>query len=237
MTQPRNIIGRAPSLADTLAIRLREEIASGRLRPGERLPTAHQISETYGVSRPIVREAVGRLKHDGLILTRQGAGAFVADPGSASAFRIDIADFTDKKEMRNVVELLMAVEAAATALAAVRRKDVDIARTKAQLVAMQQAIDRGDPGVDEDVGFHRSIVEATGNPFFRDLSNFLDRRVRNFIRKARSNTARLRGLTQVVQQEHQVIFDAIVDGDANAARAAAEIHLKNAAARLALYLA
>ena len=130
----------------------------------------------------------------------------------------------------------MAVEAAATALAAMRRTNADIARIKAQLIAMQKAIDRGDPGVDEDVAFHRAIVEATGNPFFRDLSDFLDRRVRNFIRKARSNTARLRGLTQVVQHEHQVIFDAIIDSDAEAARTAAETHLKNAAARLALYL-
>lgn len=237
MTRRRDILGRAPSLADTLAIRLREEIASGRLQPGERLPTAHQMSEFYGVSRPIVREAVGRLKHDGLILTRQGSGAFVAEPGSVSSFRIDIADFTDKKEMRNVVELLMAVEAAATALAAQRRTDADLARIKAQLEAMQKAIDRDDPGVDEDVAFHRAIVQATGNPFFRDLSAFLDRRVRNFIRKARSNTARLRGLSQVVQKEHEAIFDAIVKGNANAARAAAEAHLRNAAARLAVYLA
>ncbi len=139
--------------------------------------------------------------------------------------------------MRNVVELLMAVEAAATALAAIRRTNADIARIKAQLVAMQEAIANNDPGVDEDVAFHRAIVEATGNPFFRDLSNFLDRRVRNFIRKAQSNTARLRGLTEVVQQEHQAIFDAIVDRHAEAARAAAELHLKNAAGRLALYRA
>jgi len=62
MTRTYDIIGRGPSLADTLALRLREEIASGRLRPGERLPTEQQIAGTYGVSRPIVREAVGRLK-------------------------------------------------------------------------------------------------------------------------------------------------------------------------------
>jgi len=60
--------------------------------------------------------------------------------------------------------------------------------------------------VDEDVAFHRAIVEATGNPFFRDLSDFLDRRVRTFIRAARSNTARMQGVTEAVQREHQAIF-------------------------------
>ncbi len=119
----------------------------------------------------------------------------------------------------------MAVEAAATALAARRRTNADVARIKAQLEAMQKAIDGGDPGVDEDVAFHRAIVQATGNPF-RDISDFLDRRVRNFIRKARSNTARLRGLSQVVQKEHEVIFDAIVKGDANATRNACSVRLR-----------
>jgi len=232
----RDIIGRNPSLADTLALRLKEEIVSGRLRPGEKLATEQQISETYGVSRPTVREAIGRLKHDGLVVTRQGAGAFVADPGAVAVFRLDVADFSNKEEIRNIVELLMAVEATATERAAMRRSEEDLDNIQAQLNAMQAVVDRGQPGVDEDLAFHRAIVEATGNPFFRDLSDFLDRRVRNFIRTARANTARMSGMTQSVQAEHQVIFDAIVRKDAAAARAAAETHLRNAAARLARYL-
>lgn len=235
-SQTRDLLGRAPSLADTLALRLREEIVSGRLRPGEKLATEQQISETYGVSRPTVREAIGRLKHDGLVVTRQGAGAFVADPTAVSVFRLDVADFSDKDEIRNIVELLMAIEASATEHAAERRTEEDLSTIQAQLDAMQQAIDRGEPGVDEDLAFHRTIVEATGNPFFRDLSDFLDRRVRTFIRTARANTARLQGLTQTVQEEHQAIFDAIARRDSQGARQAAERHLRNAAARLALYL-
>lgn len=237
MSRTHDIIGRGPSLADTLAQRLREEISSGRLRPGERLPTEQQIAGTYGVSRPIVREAVGRLKHDGLVLTRQGAGAFVAEPGAVSTFRIDISDFHNEDEIRHIVELLMAVESTATAHAAVRRSGHDLEQIQAQLDAMQAAIDRGDPGVDEDVAFHRAIVEATGNPFFRDLSDFLDRRVRTFIRAARSNTARMQGLTEAVQREHQAIFDAVAAGEPDRAQAAAITHLENAAARLTLYLA
>lgn len=236
VSQTRDLLGRAPSLADTLALRLREEIVSGRLRPGEKLATEQQISETYGVSRPTVREAIGRLKHDGLVVTRQGAGAFVADPTAVSVFRLDVADFSDKDEIRNIVELLMAIEASATEHAAERRTEQDLQAIQAQLDAMQHAIDRGEPGVDEDLAFHRTIVEATGNPFFRDLSDFLDRRVRTFIRTARANTARLQGLTQTVQEEHQAIFDAIAGRDPQGARQAAETHLRNAAARLALYL-
>ncbi len=236
MVSPSNLIDRGPSLAEVVARRLSEDIAAGRLKPGEKLPTEQQIAETFGVSRPIVREAVGRLKHDGLVVSRQGAGAFVAESGQASVFRLQVADFTDRDEIHGIIELLMAVESGATELAAMRRTDEDLAMIQTQLDAMQTSIDRGDPGVDEDVAFHRAIVEATKNPFFRDLSDFLDRRVRAFIRAARSNTARRQGsLTRSVQEEHQAIFDAIRDKDAPRARLAAETHLRNAADRLAVY--
>ena len=227
---------RAPALADTLAARLSEDIRDGRLKPGEQLPTEQQISLAYGVSRPTVREAIGRLKHDGLVVTRQGAGAFVADPNAASVFRLSVADFTNKDEIHNIIELLMAVEATATQHAAERRSAADLAEIRTRLDAMQAAIDRGEPGVDEDFAFHRAIIEATKNPFFRDLSDFLDRRVRNFIRTARLNSARQAGLPQAVQIEHIRIFEAIERQDPASAREAAENHLRNAAKRLERYL-
>ncbi len=175
----------------------------------------------------------GALKHDGLVHSRQGAGAFVAEPSAVSTFRLDIADFSNKDEIRNIVELLMAVEANATAHAAVRRTEEDLVHIQAQLDAMQAAILKGDPGVDEDVAFHRAIVEATKNPFFRDLSDFLDRRCAISSAPRAPIPPASQGLTEAVQQEHQAIFDAIAARNASDARAAAEAHLKNAAARLA----
>lgn len=229
------MLDRAPSLADTLAARLREEIASGLLQAGERLPTEQQIALTYGVSRPTVREAVGLLKHDGLVVSRQGAGAFVADPSSSSVFRLKVADFSNWEELRNFIELLRAVESAATEHAAVRRSEADLVAIQARLEAVQAAIDRGELAVDEDISFHRAIIDASGNPFFRDLSEFLDRQVRNYVRTARTNTARLAGMAQTTQGEHTAIFDAIVAGEPHLARTAAETHLKNSANRLARY--
>lgn len=237
MSPPNSLIGRGPSLADVLAQRLSDEIASGQLKPGEKLPTEHQLAETFGVSRPIVREAIGRLKHDGLVVSRQGAGIFVVESGIPSVFRLQVSDFTDRDEIRGIIELLMAVESSATELAALRRTDEDLAAIQGQLDAMRACIERHDSGVDEDVAFHRAIVEATKNPFFRDLSDFLDRRVRTFIRTARANTAKQQdGLIRAVQEEHQAIFDAIRAQDAQAARKAAEDHLHRAAERLAIYL-
>jgi len=236
MSAPSHL-DRAPSLADVLAQRLEQDIAQGHYAPGEKLPSEQQLATTYGVSRPIVREAIGRLKHDGLVTSRQGSGAFVAESGVASVFRLDVADFKDRHEIESLIELLMAIESSATELAAQRRTEQDLIAIGNQLEAMQSAIERGDSGVDEDVAFHQAIVSATKNPFFMDLSTFLDRRVRHFIRTARANTAKLQtGHMMAVQDEHRDIFNAIRDKDAQGARQAAENHLKRAAQRLAIYM-
>jgi len=236
MSAPSHL-DRAPSLADVLAQRLEQDIAQGHYAPGEKLPSEQQLATTYGVSRPIVREAIGRLKHDGLVTSRQGSGAFVAESGVASVFRLDVADFKDRHEIESLIELLMAIESSATELAAQRRTEQDLIAIGDQLEAMQSAIERGDSGVDEDVAFHQAIVSATKNPFFMDLSTFLDRRVRHFIRTARANTAKLQtGHMMAVQDEHRDIFNAIRDKDAQGARQAAENHLKRAAQRLAIYM-
>jgi len=236
MSAPSHL-DRAPSLADVLAQRLEQDIAQGHYAPGEKLPSEQQLATTYGVSRPIVREAIGRLKHDGLVTSRQGSGAFVAESGVASVFRLDVADFKDRHEIESLIELLMAIESSATELAAQRRTEQDLIAIGNQLEAMQSAIERGDSGVDEDVAFHQAIVAATKNPFFMDLSTFLDRRVRHFIRTARANTAKLQtGHMMAEQDEHRDIFNAIRDKDAQGARQAAENHLKRAAQRLAIYM-
>lgn len=231
----RRRVQRSPPLPDQVVTALQEQISTGALAPGTRLPTEKELSGIYGVSRAVIREAVGRLKHDGLVTSRQGSGAFVAEHGAASAFRIDVHDLDDADEMRNLVELLVSVEVAVAEKAAVRRSAAQLTAIRRALQAIEECAWAGRDGVEEDMLFHRRIAEAAGNPFFVELNDFLDARVRKFIRTARSNTARTRGLWTVVQGEHVAIHDAIVARDPAAARQAAEQHLRNAAQRLALY--
>ena len=227
---------RAPSLVDRLVSQFQQEIGEGRHQPGARLPTEFQIAQAYGVSRAIVREAMGRLKHDGLVLSRQGAGLFVNNPIPASSFRLPTLDFSNREEIRNIIELLITIEASASEHAAKRRTEAEMRDIDGHVAAMARAIAAGSPGVEEDVAFHRAIIRACGNPFFGDLSNFLDVQVRRFIRVARSNSALSQGLTEAVQQEHIAICEAIRRQDGPGARAAAAQHLHNAARRLAIYL-
>lgn len=236
MSPPTRLpVARGPGLPGQIAEALRAEIVAGRLRPGARLPTEKALSEQYGVSRPVVREAIASLKHDGVVTTRQGLGAFVAEGGASNVFRLDVGELEDAAELAHIIELLVAVETAVTEKAAERRTAGQLAALKKGLAAIERAMAAGRDGVGEDVAFHRLVAQASGNPFFQELNDFLETRVRHFIRTARTNTARFAGLQRVVQDEHAAIFDAIRRQDPPAARRAAESHLRHAAERLALY--
>ena len=228
-------VARNPGLPGQIAQALRAEIVTGRLPPGARLPTEKALSEQFGVSRPVVREAIASLKHDGVVTTRQGLGAFVTQGGTSNVFRLDVGPLEDAAELAHIIELLVAVETAVTEKAAERRTAGQLAALKKALAAIERAMATGRDGVSEDIAFHRLVAEASGNPFFRELNDFLEARVRHFIRTARTNTARFAGLQRVVQDEHAAIFEAIRRQDAAAARRAAESHLRHAAERLALY--
>ena len=230
----RRSIERGKSLPDQIERALRREIARGALRPGARLPTEKELSAAYGVSRPVIREAVGRLKHDGLIVSRQGSGAFVTEGGAGNAFRLEVGALDDP-ELEHIIELLIAVEVAVAEAAALRRTPAQLARIERALQAIDASIAGGKDGVEEDMFFHRSVAEASGNPFFRELNDFLDARARKFIRTARINSARIVGMPRVVQAEHAAIHQAIRRRDPGAARRAAESHLRHAARRLQLY--
>ena len=71
-------LSRRPSLTDDISQKLSRMILDGKVVAGEQLPTEQSLAESFGVARTVVREAISRLKHDGLVDSRQGVGAFVA---------------------------------------------------------------------------------------------------------------------------------------------------------------
>lgn len=232
-TYPEPLSSRA-DLSDILARILRASILSGALRPGERLPTEQQMARTYGVSRPVVREAIARLKSDGLVESRQGLGAFVSRLGGAASFRIEPE--LDSVELALIFELRTTVEVEAAGLAAQRGTRDQIAALYQALTRLNRAIDRGEDGSDADAAFHRAVAEASGNHYFSDFMGFLEARVRSSIAAARRNSARHEGWEHKVQEEHTRVYRDIATRDADAAREAMREHLLNAAQRLALRL-
>jgi len=230
------LLARREQLPDEIARCLSERIGAGTLAAGDRLPSEAALAESFGVSRNVVREAIARLKYDGLIETRQGLGAFVAAERAGRSFRIDPDRLTEGDDLRQILELRLHVEMGAAALAARRRTRTQMARIRKALSAMGRAVETGGDGVPADTEFHHAIAEAANNRYYCDFMIFLADRMRRSIAVARTNTAKLQGSPRV-QKEHEAISAAIEAANAEAASEAVRTHLVNAAARLGLPLA
>lgn len=221
------------NLTEAVVTRLRDEISSGRLKPGARLPTEQEMVGAMKVSRTVVREAVAALKAQGLVTTRQGSGAFVATASAPRSFRLDPDLLRSIDAVVDVLELRLAVETEAAALAATRAGAAGVRLIRAAHAAFERAVGRDEPGADEDLAFHVAIADATGNAQFPEFLRFLgrvviprhDRRIWTMtIDRKADYLARIKG-------EHARIVEAIAAGDAEAARQAMRAHLTGAAAR------
>src|SRR5579885_2043978 len=218
-------------LTAELVARLTADITSGKLPPGSKLPTEQEMIAATGVSRSVIREAVAMLRADGLVTTRQGVGAFVAEQ-IRRPFRVDFDENSPLRDVLNVMELRTGVEIEAAGLAAQRASATQIRRIANRYDAIQAAIERGELGIDEDFAFHCEIADATGNPQFRRFLEYLGR----FIIPRRtvwglSSPAANRARLNLFQREHKDILRAIEKREVESARAAMQRHLLNSRGR------
>lgn len=228
------LLALAPSLNRTqeLARKLAAEIDSGRLAPGSQLPTEQKLSAATGVSRTVVREAVAALRAEGLVVTRQGLGAFVATDVQRRPFRIDPDELKSRTDVVQILELRMGLEIEASGLAAERRTATDLAQIKAALHAIDAEIEKGANAVDADFKFHLAIFRAVHNRYFPKFLEFLGHFIipRQLV-NARESEAQRREYLRRIQAEHVAICEAIEAANGAAARKAARRHLSNSLRR------
>jgi GntR family transcriptional regulator, transcriptional repressor for pyruvate dehydrogenase complex len=204
--------------------RITTDIREGRLESGARLPTEQEMIAALGVSRTVVREAIAALRAQGLVTTRQGVGAFVADGALRPPFRLESEGLRSITEVVHVMELRMGVEIEAAGLAAERAQPAHIEAMAAALEAIDRAIARDELGVIEDFAFHRAIADATGNPQFSGFLEFLGRYIIPR-QSVRVEAPSVRGYLETIQAEHRAILAAIRARSVGSARRAMRRHL------------
>jgi GntR family transcriptional repressor for pyruvate dehydrogenase complex len=133
-----------------------------------------------------------------------------------------------------MVELRRVVEGEMAALAAQRATRTQLTQCKRALAAIDEATERGELGVEQDLGFHRSIGEATGNPQFVRLLGILEAYLRDAMTVTKGHESKRADFMAQVRREHRAILAAIVAGSPKAARAAAIEHHLNGERRLIL---
>ena len=214
-------------LSRRLFEQLAAEIRSGRLAPGERLPTEQELTRAARVSRTVVREAVAALRAEGLVITRQGVGAFVSAEPQRAPFRIEPERLKSIDDVLNVMELRLGVEIESAGLAAERASKADVRAIGTALAAIEAAVTQDRSAVDEDLAFHRAIAQATGNPEFVRFLQFIGRHLipRRTVSGLPDRMGGQRAYLALIQEEHRRIYDAVGAGDARAARDAMRRHL------------
>ena len=216
------------NLSAALVETLFAQIESGSLVPGQQLPTEQEIIASAGVSRSVVREALASLKARGLVTTRQGLGAFVAQrPPRSFSIRADEVELL--QDIVRLLELRIGIESEAAALAAERRSASDLREIDRRLETMDAVIRSGGSGAEEDYAFHAAVLAATHNPHFsRIFETFGSLLIpRSRIRLESLSAAERSRYLAMIQREHRAIRGAIKKRDPQAARAAAYDHLKS----------
>ncbi|MCK4205180.1 FadR family transcriptional regulator [Brucella pituitosa] len=227
-------IKRSEHLPARIATQIGSDIHEGRLQPGDKLPTEHVLSKSFGVSRSVVREAIAQLRNEGLVDTRQGVGAFVTERQTRS-IRINEDELFSRDSFRDLFQLRFPLEIEAAGLAAAHHTADDLARLDEALEQMTGAAKWTDQGIVADLAFHKAVADATGNEYFSTFVGFIIERISHAINVARSK-AILEEIVNITIEEHVSLRDAIASRNPLVARDAMRKHLMGAAARIGLAL-
>jgi GntR family transcriptional regulator, transcriptional repressor for pyruvate dehydrogenase complex len=220
-------IERRPKLSESVVSAIRGQVLSGEFAPGQKLPTESQLTETFGVSRTVVREAIATLAADGLVEARQGAGVFVINH-PAQAFAAISYELGNKiSHALNVLEVRMGIEIESAGLAATRRNSAQEARIQEAFFEFERLLDSRQATGKVDFAFHRAIAAATNNPFYIEVLDALgSRTIPCDVASPWGTESVLTHEYQVgLQREHLAILNAISASDPDSARAAMRAHL------------
>ncbi|MDA9948862.1 FadR family transcriptional regulator [Paracoccaceae bacterium] len=209
---------------------LLDKIRFGTYSLGEKLPSENDLCEEHGVSRPVVRAALAKLRDSGLIVSRRGAGSFVTrgSPTEQSGFSSlsSIDDITCYFHFRRTIE------GDCAEMAARRASPSGIRRLREMVDEVQRRLDNDGESVEADFKFHICLAELSDSRFLLETIDMLRPHwifVGSFVRSL--------GMTRVrtgkrMTSEHQAIVEAIAANDPLAARKAMIKHVDGSERRV-----
>jgi len=220
----------APSepASNEIARAIIDYILSGQVGPGEKLPSERQLSESFGVGRSTIREALKSLGLLGLVEFRHGGGTYFRGTDSDLLPRvIEWGLLLGERHTTDLVEARQHLERITTGLAAERRDDDELRAIEHALESMRAATTT-EQFVAADVAFHLAIADASGNVALANMLKSISTLLRVWIHRVMDAESSF----DVSLHEHGPVLEAIRDKDAAAATAAMEAHMVRANARL-----
>ncbi len=217
-------------LSDSIVGQIESHILEGSLKPGHQLPPERELAETLGVSRSSLREALLKLEARGLVAARRGGGYIVADV-TAPTITDPLVHLLQRHPpaVFDILELRHGLETLAVFLAAQRATEADRKEITRRYGALVNA-DRGEgdelKGADADLEFHMSLADASHNVALIHVMHGLMNLMRTSTLRFRDRIFNLHGANKTrLNDQHQAIYQAVMKGDAVAARDAVNTHI------------
>ena len=209
--------------------RLEEQIASGRLKVGDRLPSERDLAASLGVSRPVVREAIRVLEAMGTVVPATAGpdtGTLVsAVPGEAVTHLVALHVMLASFDTADVVRARIALERESSRLAAKHATDADHAALEEELAAMDNLAITPEEFNDRDTAFHLAIARSSGNVLLTELTTALRVAMRPTQLQALRADGDFRSTAAGLAVEHHGIHEAIRAGDGELAANRVEAHI------------
>lgn len=210
---------------DIIIRQIRNLIVSGSLKPGEKLPSERKLSETFGVGRTYVRDAIKKLEFFGILKALPQSGTVVtgSDISVLEGLFSNVIKL-NKNDFFHLVETRVLLDKESARLAALRRSDKDIEELWDAFYDYERQINMGHPAVNQDFQFHLKIAEASQNPVIKSLMLIIIPDILNIYRKLDICSP---GRFLKPLEEHRNIIQMIEKQDAEGAAEMMGIHLRD----------
>lgn len=211
--------------------RIEEQIASGRLRVGDRLPAERDLAAALGVSRVAVREAIRMLQAMGLISQATGSGReagtiLTAAPAEALTRLIRMHVLLASVDSKDLVGARITLERESAALAAKHATPDDHRQMADALAVMEDPRTTVEGFNDADTAFHVAIARASGNSLVAELTTALRNAMRSTLLNRLRGQSNYAGMAERLSDEHRAIHDAVLAGDAPLAADLVAAHIE-----------
>ncbi len=220
---------RQKTIVEQVMDQIKDLIASGQLKPHDRIPTETELAQMFGIGRSSVREAIKIFQYLGILEASPRKGTFVCDYTNVSTEALTWSILLRKNDIYELVALREVIEEHAVGDLADRvaadpeRACPTVAALREVIAGMQDAVAASsiEDIVHADYEFHRLIIESCANTLFSSIYETL----RAFMQEEMRKTNLLDSAQLNLVAEHEAILTGIASGDSRRAQSAFRVHI------------
>jgi GntR family transcriptional repressor for pyruvate dehydrogenase complex len=220
------------SLGQKVYVELVEYLEAGNFTADTRIPSEEEMCGYFQVSRPVLRQALERLRGEGRIYSRRGAGTFAS--GKYSEPKLDYGALSSIPDVQACLEFRRTIESEAAAVAAAQHTNPQLDEIWHKLKLIDKAAASEESTIEHDFAFHQEIAQATNNKFYRITIAAMKAQIAlgaGFIQRLSPLPHHER--TAAVRIEHTAIVQAIANKNVDEARRLMFEHIAAGIRRLA----